>query len=47
MIVSLKSISKIYSMSKSRIKIEIMPPFEEEVLVSFNKAPAFRDWLDK
>jgi DNA-binding LytR/AlgR family response regulator len=47
MIVSIKSINKIYSLSKSRIKLELTPSFEEEVLVSFNKTPDFREWLNK
>ena len=45
MIVSIKSINKIYSLSKSRIKLELLPEYEEEVLVSFNKTPSFREWL--
>jgi len=47
MIVSIKSIQSIYSLSKSRIKLELAPGFEEEVLVSFNRTPSFREWLNK
>jgi two-component system, LytTR family, response regulator LytT len=47
MLVSFQSISKISTLSKSRIEIELTPPFDEEVLVSFNKTPAFRQWLDR
>jgi two-component system, LytTR family, response regulator LytT len=47
MIVAFKSIHTIHSLSKSRIKLELRPPFDEEVLVSFNKTPSFRDWLNK
>jgi two-component system, LytTR family, response regulator LytT len=47
MIVSLDAIRKIYSLSKSRIKLEVNPPFTEEVLLSFNKTPDFRNWLNK
>lgn len=46
MIVSIKSISKIFSLSKSRIKLELNPAYNEDVLVSFNKTPAFREWLN-
>lgn len=46
-LVSIESINKIYSMSKSRIKLELKPEFEDDVLVSFNKTPAFRSWLNK
>jgi two-component system, LytTR family, response regulator LytT len=47
LLISIKSIEKIYSLSKSRIKLELKPAFEDEVLVSFNKTPAFREWLNK
>jgi two-component system, LytTR family, response regulator LytT len=47
MLVTFKSISKISTLSKSRIQLELNPPFDEEVLVSFNKTPAFREWLDR
>jgi two-component system, LytTR family, response regulator LytT len=47
MLVSFKSIVKISTLSKSRIELELIPPFEEEVLVSFNKTPSFREWLDR
>jgi two-component system, LytTR family, response regulator LytT len=47
LLVSFQSISKISTLSKSRIKLELTPSFEEEVLVSFNKTPAFREWLNR
>jgi DNA-binding LytR/AlgR family response regulator len=47
MILSIKSIHQIYSLSKSRLKLELLPAFEEEVLVSFNKTTDFRNWLNK
>lgn len=47
MIVSFGCIDKIFTMSRSRIKLVLNPPFEEEVLVSFNKAPEFRSWLNR
>jgi two-component system, LytTR family, response regulator LytT len=47
MILSIKSIQQIYSLSKSRLKLELNPAFEEEVLVSFNKTTDFRNWLNK
>ena len=47
MILSIKSIHQIYSLSKSRLKLELRPAFEEEVLVSFNKTNDFRNWLNK
>jgi DNA-binding LytR/AlgR family response regulator len=47
MMVGFTSISKIHIMSKSRIKLDVLPMFEEEVWVSSHKSPAFRIWLDK
>jgi two-component system response regulator LytT len=47
MILSIKAIQQIYSLSKSRLKLELHPAFEEEVLVSFNKTADFRNWLNK
>jgi DNA-binding LytR/AlgR family response regulator len=47
MILSIKSIHQIYSLSKSRLKLELLPAYEEEVLVSFNKTTDFRNWLNK
>jgi DNA-binding LytR/AlgR family response regulator len=47
MLVSIKAIHRIYSLSKSRVKLELLPAFTDEVLVSFNKAPSFREWLNK
>jgi DNA-binding LytR/AlgR family response regulator len=47
LLVSFQSISKISTLSKSRIELELNPQFEEEVLVSFNKTPSFRQWLDR
>ncbi len=42
-----KSIRKIFTLSKSRIKLEIQPPSSQEILVSFNKSGEFRFWLGK
>jgi DNA-binding LytR/AlgR family response regulator len=47
MLVSFRSISNIYSLSKSRLKLELTPKHEEEVLVSFNKTAVFKEWLDR
>lgn len=47
MIVSIESIDRIVSLSKSRLQLYLKPAFEEDVLVSFNKTGAFREWLDR
>jgi hypothetical protein len=36
-----------YSLSKSRVKLELIPKIDQEVLVSFNKSGEFRQWLGK
>jgi two-component system response regulator LytT len=46
-LVSLKCISKIDILSKSRIRIETNPPAGEEMLVSSARTADFRIWLDK
>jgi DNA-binding LytR/AlgR family response regulator len=46
-LVSYRAISKIDVLSKSRIKIETVPPAGEEILVSSSRTAEFRLWLDK
>ena len=46
-IIEYGSIKKINILSKSRIKLELIPPVQEDVLVSSTKSPEFRKWLDK
>jgi DNA-binding LytR/AlgR family response regulator len=46
-LVSLKAISRIDVVSKSRIKLTTDPPFTGEVLVSGPKSSDFRTWIDK
>ncbi len=45
MIVSLKSIKKISSYFNSRLKLELNPNFDEEVLVSRERVAEFKTWL--
>jgi len=46
-IVNIASIENMYSLSKSRIKIELNPKPDNEVVVSFGKMSDFRNWLNK
>lgn len=46
-LVGFRSIRKIFTLSKSRIKLELEPKPMDEVLVSFNKSGEFRQWLGK
>ncbi len=45
--VNYKAIEKISVFSKSRIKLELSPKSEVEMLVSANKSHSFRIWLDR
>lgn len=47
-IVHISSLDKIFILSKSRIKVSVIPapPTNEDVYVSNGKASAFRKWLD-
>jgi DNA-binding LytR/AlgR family response regulator len=46
-VVSFESIKKLHVLSKSRIKIEILPEQKDEFIVSSSKTHLFRQWLDK
>lgn len=45
-LVNIDAIENIYTLSKSRIKVELKPTPDEETLVSFNRTPEFRKWLN-
>lgn len=45
MLVNLKSVDDITVFSKSRLKLSLHPPTDEECLVSAEKTPAFKAWL--
>lgn len=49
MIVSMRAIRAMHAWSRSRIRIELDPPEPKgiEALVSVDRTPDFRDWLDK
>jgi DNA-binding LytR/AlgR family response regulator len=44
-IVSIQGIEEMQSHSRSRLKILLKPRAPHEVIVSTEKAPAFKDWL--
>jgi DNA-binding LytR/AlgR family response regulator len=46
-IINFTSIGKIHILSKSRIKVEMIPPASDTLLVSTAKAHGFRQWLDR
>ncbi len=45
-IVNIASIENMYASSKSRIKLELNPKPDREVIVSYNKASEFKKWLN-
>lgn len=46
-IVSIHSIHQMYVWTKSRVKLEIYPDPEREVIVSIDKSGEFKKWLDR
>lgn len=46
-IINIESIGNMYSLSKSRMKIELTPPSDDEAIVSLSRASDFRKWLSK
>lgn len=47
MIVSYQSIQKIAVWSKSRVKLELSPAAEQEVIVSIDNSGGFKKWLNR
>lgn len=47
MMVGLSAIANIHVYPKGRLKLDLVPSFKEEVLVSFDKVVEFKEWLGK
>lgn len=45
-ILHLDAIQQMHAHSKARVKIELQPPSHEEVIVSTEKSPYFKKWLE-
>ncbi len=45
-LVSVESIRKIHNHFNGRLKLELSPPEEEEIFVSRERVPQFKEWLD-
>ena len=45
MIVHIRGIEQMYAYSKSRVKIDLTPPLDQEVIVSADRSPHFKRWL--
>lgn len=46
-IINIEAIEEMYTLAKSRIKVELKPKPTDETLVSFNRMSSFRKWLNK
>ncbi|MCB0551002.1 MAG: response regulator transcription factor [Phaeodactylibacter sp.] len=44
-IVNIEAIKEMYAYSKSRVKVELVPPCELETIVSTERSPYFKKWL--
>ena len=44
-IISIHAIQEMYAYSKSRVKIDLLPTVEHEVIVSTDRSPIFKKWL--
>ncbi len=44
-IISIESIGEMFSYSKSRVKIILIPPIEMDTIVSTERSPHFKEWL--
>lgn len=47
MMVRLSAIDHIHVFPKGRLKLDLLPPMKDEVLVSLDKVTAFKEWLGK
>ena len=46
-IIGYPAIKNMFSYSKSRVRIELQPPSDMEAIVSIEKAPRFKEWLNR
>ncbi|NNE15054.1 MAG: response regulator transcription factor [Saprospiraceae bacterium] len=44
-IVSRKSVSEILISSRSRLEIRLNPPYKDQIIISTERTPKFKDWL--
>lgn len=47
MILQFKAIEQMYAWSRARLKIDLTPPFDSDVVVATDRAAAFKKWLEK
>lgn len=44
-IVNIRAIDEMYAFSKSRVRLQLVPPSEHEIIVSTERSPNFKQWL--
>jgi DNA-binding LytR/AlgR family response regulator len=44
-IISIDAIDKMYAYSKSRVKLTLKPPSDQDIIVSTIRSPEFKKWL--
>lgn len=45
-IVNIKAISKVHIYPKSQLKLEVVPPAQDDLFISIDKVPEFKRWMD-
>lgn len=46
MILQFKAIEQMYAWSRARLKIDLIPPFDSDVVVATDRAASFKKWLE-
>lgn len=46
-LININSIKNIYTLSKSKMKVELNPSINEDIIISFKRSGAFKKWLSQ
>lgn len=46
-VVKINAVKEIHPYFKGRLKIELSPPIDKDIVISSDKTPSFKKWLDK
>lgn len=46
-VAKINAVKEIHPYFKGRLKIELSPPIDEDIVISSDKTPSFKKWLDK
>lgn len=47
LLIHIDAVKEIHPYFKGRLKLELTPAYEEEIVISSQKSPLFKDWLDQ